>query len=304
MPNKTKIEYADYVSNPIRAVYISVTEEGHQVKNGYACVKVSEGCAHCWASGFNVRLGTGLEYTAPNLARVDEYLSEKELGRLLTFKPSGPFKNDRERGLVFVCDMTDLFASWHSFEKYARPIFDVFERRQDVDFLVLTKRPVWMMEFCHRWANWNKEALPNVFLGVSVENEIWSARRRWSMQEIARLGWKTVVSYEPALEKVDWGGWEFIDGMMCGGESGAGARMMHQDWARSARDFCRENKIQFFFKSWGEWAACAQLPWIDGNTTFSHKPVAFQGTMMFRVGKGKAGHFLDGREWREMPEVK
>lgn len=38
MPSKTKIEWADYVSNPIRAVYISVTGESHQVKNGFACV--------------------------------------------------------------------------------------------------------------------------------------------------------------------------------------------------------------------------------------------------------------------------
>lgn len=211
MPSKTKIEWADYVSNPIRAVYISVTETSHQVKNGYACVKISEGCAHCWASGFNVRLGTGLEYTEPNLARVDEYLSEKELERLLTFKPGGPFKNGRERGLVFVCDMTDLFSSWHSFEKYARPIFYVFERRQDMDFLVLTKRPIWMMEFCKQWARRDGDPLPNVFLGVSIENDMWSARRRGAMREISGRGWKTVVSYEPALEMVDWTGWEFIE---------------------------------------------------------------------------------------------
>jgi protein gp37 len=302
MPSKTKIEWADYVSNPIRAVYISVTETSHQVKNGYACVKISEGCAHCWASGFNVRLGTGLEYTEPNLARVDEYLSEKELERLLTFKPGGPFKNGRERGLVFVCDMTDLFSSWHSFEKYARPIFYVFERRQDMDFLVLTKRPIWMMEFCKQWARRDGDPLPNVFLGVSIENDMWSARRRGAMREISGRGWKTVVSYEPALEMVDWAGWEFIDGMMCGGESGAGARMMHPNWARAGRDFCQANSIPFFFKAWGEWAPLDQLSWINATTLLSHKPVMFQGAMMGRVGKGKAGHLLDGREWREMPE--
>jgi protein gp37 len=199
--------------------------------------------------------------------------------------------------------MTDLFSSWHSFEKYARPIFYVFERRQDMDFLVLTKRPIWMMEFCKQWARRDGDPLPNVFLGVSIENDMWSARRQPAMKEISGMGWKTVVSYEPALEQVNWAGWEFIDWMMCGGESGVGARMMHPNWARSGRDFCQENKIPFFFKGWGEWAPCAQLPWIDGNTTFSHKPVVLQGTMMFRVGKGKAGHLLDGREWREMPPV-
>jgi protein gp37 len=78
--------------------------------------------------------------------------------------------------------------------------------------------------------------------------------------------------------------------------------MMHPNWARAGRDFCQANSIPFFFKAWGEWAPLDQLSWINATTLLSHKPVMFQGAMMGRVGKGKAGHLLDGREWREMPE--
>jgi protein gp37 len=58
------------------------------------------------------------------------------------------------------------------------------------------------------------------------------------------------ISYEPALGPLilspstepqpDW--------MICGGESGHGARMMDPEWARYIRDQCRERNVAFFMK--------------------------------------------------------
>lgn len=45
-----------------------------------------------------------------------------------------------------------------------------------------------------------------------------------------------------------------LDWLVCGGESGPGARPMHPDWARSLRDQCAEAGVTFFFKQWGGWA--------------------------------------------------
>jgi protein gp37 len=60
-----------------------------------------------------------------------------------------------------------------------------------------------------------------------------------------------------------------LDWIIVGGESKAGARPMHPDWARDLRDQCAapggaeaegrqgtENGVPFFFKQWGDW-----LPW-------------------------------------------
>jgi protein gp37 len=126
-----------------------------------------------------------------------------------------------------------------------------------------------------------------------------------------------VVSYEPALGGVDWSGWEFLDWMICGYESGPQARPGHPDWARHARDFCQTHSIPFFFKQWGEWTPYAQVafshPWRpapprvivhpSGSIT-THRDInvtSGPGAVMYRVGKRRAGRLLDGREWNEMP---
>ena len=108
------------------------------------------------------------------------------------------------------------------------------------------------------------------------------------------------MSYEPALGPVDWTGWEWLNGLICGGESGHGARPMNPAWARAARDFCVKNSIPYFFKQWGEWAPIEVLK-VNARTTFKHKPVQIGNELLFRVGKGFAGHLLDGIEWRQMP---
>ena len=43
------------------------------------------------------------------------------------------------------------------------------------------------------------------------------------------------------------------------GESGAGARPMHPDWARSLRDQCKAAGVPFLFKQWGEWKPISQM---------------------------------------------
>jgi protein gp37 len=78
-----------------------------------------------------------------------------------------------------------------------------------------------------------------------------------------------------------------ISWVICGGESGPGARPLHPDWARSLRDQCQVAGVPFFFKQWGEWAS---------NTSM--------GTVLYcKVGKKLTGRLLEGREWNEMPNV-
>lgn len=299
MPTKTKIEWCDYISNPLKARFeagpYQLTGGNLVTKTGHVCVKVSEGCANCWASTFNVRLGTGLEYTAPNLKKVETFLDEKELDRLMTFRPTGPFKNGRQRALVFPCDMTDLFGHWVLAEQL-KQIFMVFDTRQDLDFIILTKRPGTMLAFLAGAA-----PLKNVILGVSIENN-QMAKQRWeAMNELHMRGWKTAVSFEPALSFVDWENmFTWIDWLICGGESGNQARPMIPNLARQARDFCQANEIPYFFKQWGEFAPVKECL-AAGMETFKNKPVNMWGELVVKVGKGMAGHLLDGKEWRQVP---
>jgi protein gp37 len=301
MPAKTKIEWADYISNPVKA-------KDANGKRGHACIKFSEGCVNCWASSFNVRLGTGLPYTVANMQRgvTEVYLDEEEMKRIYKFKPRLPkgestFKNGRSRPVVFPCDMTDLFGSWVSVEWLDR-IFQAMWMCQDVDWLVLTKRTHRMFTYIVDKHNAGKMPLNNIYLGCTVENQKRANERREDMRAIAEMGWKTWVSFEPALEIVNWDGWQFLNGLVCGGESGVNARPMPPEAAREARNYCEHHDIPFFFKQWGEWIPLDHLAWVNAETTFKHKPVEVGGEMMVRIGRALSGNVLDGKRHLKMAE--
>lgn len=167
--------------------------------------------------------------------------------------------------------------------------------------------------------------LKNVWLGVSAERqEEWDER-------VCDLGATPAavrfVSAEPLLGPIDVGNafdptsddtYHPVDWVIVGGESGPGARPMHPDWARSIRDQCQA-AAAFFFKQWGAWAPggvthrnyadgeYATIIAIDGTLSTGDKmeggPPRPLWCPISRVGKGKAGRLLDGREWNEMPAL-
>jgi protein gp37 len=154
--------------------------------------------------------------------------------------------------------------------------------------------------------------LPNLWPGVSVEDEARMGRIRHLVETPAVLRW---VCFEPLLGPVLpeavpigdacfdalSGGYYRLDGrgraivvagpprppvdwIVVGGEIGAAARPMQPDWARAVRDRCIAAEIPFFFEQWGEWA-----------------PAAGGGERMVRIGRRAAGRLLDGRRWNELP---
>jgi protein gp37 len=164
----------------------------------------------------------------------------------------------------------------------------------DPGFLVLVQRAAykWAWNRCdagaltddmRRGARW---PLPNVFIGCTAEDQEQAGLRRPDMERIAVQGWKTFVSYEPALGPVNWKGWEFLQQLISGGESGPKARSSFPDWHRAARDFCAAHGIPYLFKQWGAW-----YPEHDERG----RPL-----VLHRVGKKKAGRILDGRTHDEM----
>ena len=121
-----------------------------------------------------------------------------------------------------------------------------------------------------------------------------------------------------------------IDWVIAGGESGPGARPMHPDWARSLRDQCKAAGVAFHFKQWGEWApldafggvedrpisdrrgrvrdwmnryvvACRGYPDERGDRLRAHSFTQHATSLVYKVGKKRAGRLLDGRTWDEFP---
>jgi len=258
---------------------------------------------------------------------------------------------------VFVNSMSDLFHV-NVKDEWIDRIFAVMALCPQHTFQVLTKRPERMLEYLAPKGNnlriarniiarnavqmqhLTKSAidprsdgswpLPNVWLGVSVEDQATADERIPLLLKTPAA--VRFVSAEPLLEELllemDWlfpvcrgcgtyyrQGWTecespecdgidpwknpVLDWVICGGESGHGARPMRAAWAQDLRDQCLDAGTPFFFKQWGEWLGECQDGAIPGDwmrvLNANHQPI--------RVGKKKAGALLDGAEWRQFPEV-
>ncbi len=322
---------------------------------GPHCEHVSPGCEQCYAETNNHRClpanGTGLPYDRRSRDLVEVIVDEKILLQPLKWRPVKTFNGMLSRNLppsyrprrIFVENQSDLFGEWVTDEMLDR-VFAVMALCPQHQFQVLTKRPERMLSYVTRLATESaihrraKDILqatymgpltwtpPNILLGTTVENQEWADRRREPMAQLASLGWRTFVSYEPALGLVNWNGWEFLSWLISGGESGPGARPSHPDWHRVARDFASA-RFPYFFKQWGEWTEVDGGPpnrvfeidrhhaapidrtncviALDGQTPHTEREMRdnVKYRWMSRVGKKAAGEFLDGREWKMSPKV-
>lgn len=302
------------------------------------CQIVSPGCTNCYAMTL---AGTRLKHH-PSRAGLTQMTNAGPVWtgavRFNAEWLEQPLRWRKPRD-VFVAAHGDLFHPAVSDETIDQ-VFLVMERAHWHRFQLLTKRPERMRQHLassplgrqpgSRWP------LLNVWCGASVEDQPRANLRREPMRNVAALGWRTWVSYEPALRSVDWAGWEFIAWLVSGGESVAGhayrARPSRALYHRMARDWCAGNGVAYFFKQWGDWIdadhwldivergpgtieRCGR-PWkpsrplnysdaevvadVAGKRPFDHFT---DGSTMIWVGKHAAGAMLDGREWRDMPRV-
>lgn len=63
------------------------------------------------------------------------------------------------------------------------------------------------------------------------------------------------LSCEPLLEDLGELDLSGIGWVIVGGESGAKARPMKEEWVLNIRRQCEERGVPFFFKQWGTWGA-------------------------------------------------
>jgi protein gp37 len=221
------------------------------------------------------------------------------------------------RATVFCNSLADVFDAEVS-KDWRRDLAKLIDATPSLDWLLLTKR-----------ANVAEKELPamappngNVRIGFTVENQPFADTRLPALRRLAHAGYKTFVSYEPALGPIDWEPWTStgaIGWLISGGESGAHARPSHPDWFRAARDACQRAGVPYHHKQNGEWAPgeCAEFPatrtekvaTLYGNEwDFSTlTPRASEETHVddepdvYRLGTKRSGARLDGREHREFP---
>lgn len=215
------------------------------------CNKISPGCKHCYAERMATRLQAMRQ---PNYVNGFEVtLHEHMLERPLSWhKPQ----------LIFVNSMSDLFHEAVPLT-FIQRIFDVMHRAHWHKFQILTKRADRLAELSSElyWA-------PNIWMGVSVENQKYQTRIDYLVQTGAQIKF---LSLEPLLGPLPNLNLDQIDWVIVGGESGPGARPVNLKWVTDIRDQCISSQTPFFFKQWGGY------------------------------NKKKTGRLLEGRTWDQLP---
>ena len=155
--------------------------------------------------------------------------------------------------------------------------------------------------------------LPNVWMGVSIENqETADERMPFLLQTPAAVRW---ISMEPLIGPVSfrWAKWvdhdalqeergkvweldglEGIHWVVLGGESGPKARPMHPLWVRAIRDQCENAAVPFFFKQWGEWVPRSDCfhTFEDGKSCADYDPGATRWPCIKLTEEGNNGRDL------------
>ena len=238
----SKIEWTDETWNPTRG-----------------CSRVSAGCDNCYA----IREARRMDHPGGSyggLTRIRD--GRPDWSGVVRFVPEQlqkPLRWQKPRR-VFVDSMSDLFHESLPDDVLDR-VFEIMARCPQHTFQILTKRPENMLRWLEAPSRlaWPPDEwpLPNVWLGVSVEDQATADERIPLLLEVPAA--KRFVSYEPALGPVDlsrfmWPSRAFaLDWIIVGGESGPRARPFALEWARAVRDQCREAGVAFFLKQMGRW---------------------------------------------------
>lgn len=290
------------------------------------CSKASEGCKNCYAiKEAWIRMGN----PNPKIQAKFAGTVYKTEGGALNWTGNINFGQDaltlplrtKKPALWFVNSMSDLFHP-NMPEEYIDEVYAVMALCRQHTFQVLTKHPERMAEYFD--GDWRKRVygqvyvvydkadyptlhnmqqdaldlldgeypLPNVWHGVSVENQKWADIRIPLLLQVPSA--VRFLSCEPLLGPLDiskyltppyvcnkcgFVGYDHyklgaleglhlncnysafpstimppqIHWIIVGGESGPDARPMHPTWVQHLREQCIKAEIPFFFKQWGDW---------------------------------------------------
>ena len=259
---KTKIPWAERVWNPVTG-----------------CTKVSAGCDNCYAETMSKRFGWTRDVVLrPD--RIDQPTRWK--------KPA----------VIFVCSMGDLFHEEVPFA-FIDQVYGTMVAASQHTFIVLTKRPERAkacMEFFGERCDGGALPVPNVWLGVSIEDQETAAERVPIILDTPAA--VRLVSVEPMLDYIDltridtgdaiinaldgsigvegrgWTGCARLNWIICGAESGPRRRAIAVNAIQLLRDQSYGAHVPFFLKQMEVDGKLVKMPALDGRVWDQRPEVA------------------------------
>lgn len=294
---ETSIEWTDKTWNPVRG-----------------CSRVSPGCVNCYAERQAARFAGESGPFHGFVTRVNGHPAWTGKVELIDKHLEDPVRWKQPKR-IFVNSMSDLFHEGLP-PQAIKDVFDVMRRAHWHQYQILTKRAARMLTVLRYL---EIDPLPNVWLGVSVEDQQRADERiPLLLQTPAAVRF---VSYEPALGPVDFcnlpsasGIGRYLDALsnagvdpgalipnkldwiIIGGESGPNARPFDIEWARNTVAQCKSAGVACFVKQLGanpEESISATLEGYEIRLTFS-------AAKLHELDRKEAA--LEGHKWmRRIP---
>ena len=237
MGENSKISWTDHTFNP-----------------WIGCTNVSPGCDNCYAEALAKRTSMAKWGHGEPRRRT----SAENWRKPLTWDRKAREAGERHR--VFCASMADVFDTEVP-DAWRYDLIGLIDATPNLDWLLLTKRPEPMRNYMT-----GLRLRSNIRLGVTIENAAAVPIRMPALYDVKARGWPTFVSYEPAIESVNFEPFmPAIDWLICGAESGPKRRPFDEDWARSARDACIKAGVPFFYKQKIDGGRKIELPELDGK---------------------------------------
>ena len=306
------------------------------------CTQISEGCQNCYAKRMANRLKGRCGYDADNPfnvtlhpERLDEPLRWKKPRRIFVCSMGDLFHPEVRSDFIEVMFGIMSFLPQHTFLVLTKRPWQAEAFFRNRTLAQCRQQIYWYFDdgvgpteeevesSCGAWP------LPNVWIGVTCETQARADERIPILLQIPAA--VRYVSVEPMLGPIKLEHYfpeydyrptyEYfriaygldsnkpvivrsgLDWVICGGETGPGARPMHPDWVRSLRDQCQAVGIPFFFKSWGDWCFVKQMSRDTYAMVDKANNLAGHGDYEkpWKVGKKRAGCLLDGQEYSKYP---
>lgn len=225
MAEKTGIEWTDHTFNI-----------------AWGCMKVSPGCANCYADTLSHRFGFDIWGPAKTTQR--RTFGAKHWNDPLRWDKAAGKAGVRRR--VFCSSMCDVFEDHPTIDAEREKLWPLIRATPNLDWLLLTKRPERIA--ANLPADWGN-GYANVWLGTSIESQAYNGRL-WELLAVPAA--IRFLSIEPLLELftlgLDLEPEVWPDWVILGGESGDGYREMPMEALESLANEARLGGAAVFVK--------------------------------------------------------
>jgi protein gp37 len=219
----TTIEWCDHTFNP-----------------WWGCTEVSPLCDRCYARTLDVRWFKGAHWGAAAKRR---YFGDTHWREPIKWDRRALSQHRRNR--VFCASMGDVFDNEVE-QPLREQLWSLIRETPNLDWVILTKRIGNAAKMLP--TDWGA-GYPNVWLLASVDQ---MALERDAPKLLAIPAVVHGVSIEPQLAPVCLGNFaRVLQWVIVGGESGAGARPFHLEWARSLIVECEASGTPIFVQKMG-----------------------------------------------------